>query len=93
MWRSAIRKDAGLCCGSRLRKGEVLAYAGLSRNLKDLKARKHPGTPTCEQSHDAANRGEIMPNLPGRARDTGDVSSQMYTAWRRGEGEKGRERD
>ena len=25
---TAIRKDAGLCCGSRLRKGEVFAYVG-----------------------------------------------------------------
>ena len=30
-------KDAGLYCGSRLRKGEVFAYVGLSQNLKDLK--------------------------------------------------------
>ena len=34
---TAIRKDAGLCCGSRLRSGEVFAYVGLSQNLKDLK--------------------------------------------------------
>ena len=34
---TAIRKDAGLCCGSRLRKGEVFAYVGLPQNLKDLK--------------------------------------------------------
>ena len=34
---TAIRKDAGLCCGSRLRKGEVFAYLGLPQNLKDLK--------------------------------------------------------
>ena len=33
---TAIRKDAGLCCGSRLRKGEVFAYVGLPQNLKDL---------------------------------------------------------
>ena len=26
---TAIRKDAGLCCGSRLRKGKVFAYVGL----------------------------------------------------------------
>ena len=25
---TAIRKDAGLCCGSRLRSGEVFAYVG-----------------------------------------------------------------
>ena len=31
------RKDAGLYCGSRLRKGEVLVYVGLFQNLKDLK--------------------------------------------------------
>ena len=30
------RKDAGLYCGSRLRKGEVFAYGGLPHNLKDL---------------------------------------------------------
>ena len=29
--------DAGLYCGSRLRKGEVFACVGLSQNLKDLK--------------------------------------------------------
>ena len=34
---TAIRKDAGLCCGSSLRKGEVLAYVGRNQNLKDLK--------------------------------------------------------
>ena len=32
-----IRKDAGLYCGPRLRKGEVFAYVGLPQNLKDLK--------------------------------------------------------
>ena len=31
------RKDAGLCCGSRLRKGEVFAYVGRIHNLKDRK--------------------------------------------------------
>ena len=36
---TAIRKDAGLCCGSRLRSGEVFAYVGRNQNLKDL---KHP---------------------------------------------------
>ena len=35
---TAIRKDAGLHCGSRLRKGEVFAYIGLPHNLKDLKS-------------------------------------------------------
>ena len=35
---TAIRKDAGLCSGSRLRKGEVFAYVGRNQNLKDLKA-------------------------------------------------------
>ena len=34
---TALRKGAGLCCGSRLRKGEVFAYVGLPKNLKDLK--------------------------------------------------------
>ena len=34
---SSIRSDAGLCCGSRLRKGKVFAYAGLVDYLKDLK--------------------------------------------------------
>ena len=34
---AAIRKEPGLYCGSRLRKGEVFAYVGLSQNLKDLK--------------------------------------------------------
>jgi hypothetical protein len=34
---TAVRKDAGLCCGSRLRKGEVFPYVGLPQNLKDLK--------------------------------------------------------
>ena len=32
-----IRKDAGLCCGYHLRKGEVIAYVGCIHNLKDLK--------------------------------------------------------
>ena len=34
--KGALRKDAGLCCGPRLRKGEVFAYVGLPQNLKDL---------------------------------------------------------
>jgi hypothetical protein len=34
---TAIRKDAGLYCGSRLRSGEVFAYVGRNQNLKDLK--------------------------------------------------------
>ena len=34
---TALRKDAGLCCGSRLRKGAVFAYVGRIHNLKDLK--------------------------------------------------------
>ena len=34
---TAIRKDAGLCCGSRLRKGAVLAYVGSIQILKDLR--------------------------------------------------------
>ena len=29
-------KDAGLCCGSRLRKGEAFAYVGRNQTLKDL---------------------------------------------------------
>ena len=32
----AIQKDAGLCCGSCLRKGELFAYVGRNQNLKDL---------------------------------------------------------
>ena len=39
---TAIRKDAGLCCGSRLRKGEVFAYVQLPENPKDLKNLKKP---------------------------------------------------
>ena len=31
------RHAAGLCFGSRLRKGAVFAYVGLPQNLKDLK--------------------------------------------------------
>ena len=34
---TAIREDAGLYCGSRLRKGEVFAHVGRNQNLKDLK--------------------------------------------------------
>ena len=34
---TAIRQDAGLCCGSRLRKGGVFAYVESIQNLKDLK--------------------------------------------------------
>jgi len=33
-------KDAGLFCGSFLRKGEVFAYVGRIQNLEDLKAPK-----------------------------------------------------
>ena len=34
---AALRKEAGLFCGSLLRKGEVFAYVGLIQILKDLK--------------------------------------------------------
>ena len=34
---TALRKDARLCCGSRLRKGQVFAYVGSIQSLKDLK--------------------------------------------------------
>ena len=37
VFAQVIRKDAGLYCGPRLRKGAVFAYAGLPQNLKDLK--------------------------------------------------------
>jgi hypothetical protein len=33
---TALRKEAGLFCGSFLRKGEVSAYVELIQNLKDL---------------------------------------------------------
>ena len=46
---TAIRKDAGLYCGPRLRKGEVFAYVGLSQNLKDLNwVKPHPKFPLCD---------------------------------------------
>ena len=35
---TTIRKEAGLFCGSFLRKGEVSAYVVLSQNFKELKA-------------------------------------------------------
>ena len=38
------RKDTGLCCGSRLRKGEVFADVGLPQNLKDLKVSAYVGS-------------------------------------------------
>ena len=40
---TAIRKDAGLCCGSRLWKGDVFAYVGHPQNLKDLKDKAQQG--------------------------------------------------
>ena len=43
---TAIRKDAGLCCGPRLRKGKVFAYAGRNQNLKDLKVERSFGRST-----------------------------------------------
>ena len=43
---TAIRKEAGVFCGTFLRKGEVFACVVLSQNLKDLKA-----------IHDLTNRG------------------------------------
>jgi len=33
---AALRQEAGLFCGSFLRKGEVFAYVGLIQNPKDL---------------------------------------------------------
>ena len=37
----------GLCCGPRLRKGEVFAYVGLPQNLKDLKGHEYLQRPLC----------------------------------------------
>ena len=34
---AVLRKEAGLFCGSLLRKGEVFAYVGRNQNLMDLK--------------------------------------------------------
>jgi hypothetical protein len=34
---TALRKEAGLFCGSFLREGEVSAYVGRNQTLKDLK--------------------------------------------------------
>jgi hypothetical protein len=34
---TAIRKEAGLFCGYFLRKGEVFAYVGSIKNLKNVK--------------------------------------------------------
>jgi len=34
---AALRKEAGLFCGSSLRKGAVFAYVGLFQNLKDFR--------------------------------------------------------
>ena len=42
---TAIQKDTGRCCGSRLRKGEVFAYVGLPQNLKDLNNSDSRGCP------------------------------------------------
>ena len=39
---NVLRKDAGLYCGPRLRKGEVFVYVGSIQNLKDLKDLKDP---------------------------------------------------
>jgi len=38
-----LKKDLGLCCGSRLRKGEVFAYVGSIQTLKDLEDQKPEG--------------------------------------------------
>ena len=46
------RKDAGLCCGSRLRKGEVFAYVGLPQNLKDLKDTPGSARRSCSRAQD-----------------------------------------
>ena len=48
---TAIRKDEGLCCGSRLRKGEVFAYVGSIQNLKDLKGTPCTGVPPHKKRH------------------------------------------
>ena len=56
---TAIRKDAGLSCGSRLRKGEVFAYAGRNQNLKDLKSTRHRRLPTMDEYDDGLNMAKI----------------------------------
>ena len=39
---AVIRKEAGLFCGSFLRKGKVFAYVGRIQHLKDLKGAVAP---------------------------------------------------
>ena len=58
----ALRKDAGLCCGSRLRKGEVFAYVGLPQNLKDLKGVQQG---RCKGGmREEAEKGGLSPPFP-----------------------------
>ena len=47
---TAIRKGAGLHCGSRLRSGEVFAYVGRNQNLKDLKDMPHISSRTIPEA-------------------------------------------
>ena len=56
-----IRKDAGLYCGPRLRKGEVFAYVGLPQNLKDL---KDPDRESRRGADSASQREVALPPPP-----------------------------
>ena len=56
-----FRKDAGLCCGSRLRKGEVFACVGRNQNLKDPKVQKGPHLSSRVSSERAYLRNTISP--------------------------------
>jgi len=49
---AAIRKDAGLFCGSFLRKGEVFAYVGRIQNLKDPNDEDLLPSPKCPEMSD-----------------------------------------
>ena len=89
-------KDAGLCCGSRLRKGGVFAYVGLINNLKDLKNRealkdlKGPNGPKGPKHQSLSNNPGRYPRLKGPK--TQLKLAELYTGRgvrRRGAGGRG----
>ena len=63
---TAIRKEAGLFCGSFLRKGEVFVFVGRNQNLQDL--RKGEEVAYVELLQTRKNLEDLMPTFYGRAR-------------------------
>ena len=81
---AATRKEAELFCGSFLRKGVVLAYAGRNQNLKDRKLLRAIMGTACIPSH-ARLRTALWP-LTASHMHWWAGSCRSFTGFRKGAG-------